>query len=134
MRLEHVNLTVSDVDRSVAFYRDIFGFALRWEGDLGDGRRGAHVGGEDFYLALFEAAAPGRAPYDYSVVGINHFGFVVDDFDALLADLARRGIDYVLIDDYEPGRRSYFFDPDGHEIEAVSYAGVLASTSPTAAA
>jgi catechol 2,3-dioxygenase-like lactoylglutathione lyase family enzyme len=133
MRLEHVNLTVSDLDGSVAFYRELLGLKLRWEGSIGDGRRGAHVGGDSFYVALFEAAQPGRAPYDYGAVGINHFGFVVDDLDELIAELASRGLDHVVIDDYEPGRRCYFFDPDGHEIEAVAYAGVLAGTSPTAA-
>jgi catechol 2,3-dioxygenase-like lactoylglutathione lyase family enzyme len=134
MRLEHVNLTVADVDRSVAFYRDLFGFGLRWEGSIGDGRRGAHVGGDAFYLALFEAVAPGRAPYDYGAVGINHFGFVVDDLDAMVDRMAGMGVEYVAVPDYEPGRRVYLFDPDGHEIEVVEYAGVASELSPTAAA
>jgi len=46
MFLEHVNLTVTNVDRTVAFYRELFGLDLRWEGTTSDGKRAAHVGFE----------------------------------------------------------------------------------------
>ena len=32
MRLEHVNLTVSDVERSVDFYSKLLDLQVRWEG------------------------------------------------------------------------------------------------------
>ena len=43
MFLEHVNLTVSDLDHSIDFYRELFGFELRWRGELSGGRLAAHV-------------------------------------------------------------------------------------------
>ena len=132
MRLEHVNLTVSDVERSVAFYRGVFGFGVRWQGTVDEGRPAAHVGGDDFYLALFEARGEGRASIDYGAVGINHFGFVVDDLDALKRRLDELGVHRHLEADYDPGRRSYFLDPDGHEVEIVEYAAA-GRVSPTAA-
>ena len=79
MRLEHVNLTVTDVERSVDFYSKLLDLQVRWEGRDEVGAPMAHVGSEDHYLALFQASADGRAPRDYSTVGFNHVGFVVDD-------------------------------------------------------
>jgi catechol 2,3-dioxygenase-like lactoylglutathione lyase family enzyme len=131
MRLEHVNLTVSDVERSVKFYGDVFDFKVRWRGTIQGGLPAAHVGGDAFYLALFQTDNRGRAPYDYTTVGVNHYGFVVDDLDEVLNRLESLDVDCHLMADYEPGRRAYFFDPDGQEVEVVEYAGT-ADISPTA--
>jgi catechol 2,3-dioxygenase-like lactoylglutathione lyase family enzyme len=121
MFLEHVNLTVSDLKRSVAFYRELFGFQVRWEGTTADGQPAAHVGDERTYLALFQAETPGTAPEGYEHVGINHFGFVVDDLDATRARLVSLGVQPHYEPVYDPGRRLYFCDPDGIEIELVEY-------------
>lgn len=122
MYLEHVNLTVADVERATAFYESLLGMHVRWEGKLENGRRAVHVGDERCYLALFEAQRPGRPSLDYDVPGINHYGFVVDDLEAARDRLRRLGVnDIMWVDHYEPGRRLYFFDPDGNEVELVEY-------------
>lgn len=124
MFLEHVNLTVTDLDASVAYYSQLLGFRLRWEGQaLGDEGpvRAAHVGDDRVYLALFEAEQPGRAPGQYGRAGVNHFGFVVDDLDQTRERLAELGATPHFEPQYEPGRRLYVFDPDGVEIELVEY-------------
>jgi catechol 2,3-dioxygenase-like lactoylglutathione lyase family enzyme len=121
MRLEHVNLTVTDLDRSIAFYCDLLGLEVRWKGPIDGERLGAHVGDEQSYLALFQAAAEGDVGRDYTVPGVNHFGFVVDDLDDARARLDRLGVTLHREDDYDPGRRIYFLDPDGHEVELVEY-------------
>ena len=121
MFLEHVNLTVSDVDRSAGFYGDLFGFRLRWRGKTADGAEAAHVGDDRCYLALFQARRPGRPPRDYAGVGLNHFGFVVDDLGAMKRRLASHGISPHSEQAYDPGRRLYFLDPDGIEVELVEY-------------
>ena len=122
MFLEHVNLTVADVERSAAFYADVLDLHVRWKGELEGGRAAIHVGDERCYIALFEATRPGAVPYDYETPGINHFGFVVDDLDDAAARLRKLGVTPTGVSDYEPGRRLYFIDPDGHEVELVSYA------------
>lgn len=121
MHLEHVNLTVSDVERSAAFYSDLLGLHVRWKGQTAEGSPAAHVGDDRSYLALFQAAAGGEAPVDYGAVGINHFGFVVDDLDATLERLHDLGLEEHFMPEYEPGRRAYFMDPDGVEVELVEY-------------
>ena len=122
MFLEHVNLSVKDVDRSAAFYSDLLGLHTRWKGTFDDGRKAAHVGDDHFYLALFEAPAAGSVNHDYLRPGINHFGFVVDDLDAVRDRLEQLAAsDVTDTSDYEPGRRLYFRDPDDIEVELVSY-------------
>lgn len=122
MFLEHVNLTVTDLDRSVAWYCDLLGLHVRWKGPLSDGSRGAHVGDDRCYLALFEVPDGGAAGIDYEATGINHFGFVVDDLDETRRRIDELGATVHLEADYEPGRRVYVCDPDGIEVELVSYA------------
>jgi len=121
MFLEHVNLTVSNVERSAAFYCDLLGLNVRWKGTTSDGNPAAHVGDDRTYLALFQAKETGRAPSDYSVVGLNHFGYVVESLDAVKNRLAALGVEPHSEQDYEPGKRLYFLDPDGIEVELVEY-------------
>ena len=121
MRIEHANITVSNVNASVAFYQKLFGARIRWEGTNSSGNRAAHVGVDDTYLSLFEAEQAGRAPRGYGSVGVNHLAFEVDDLAVFRRRLNERGIEIHLEADYEPGERIYFMDPDGVEIELVSY-------------
>ena len=122
MRLEHVNLTVADLDRSVSFYCDLLDLHVRWKGEIAPDRLGAHVGDDDHYLALFQAGHEHARPApDYTGPGINHFGFVVDDLDEARARLERLGAHVHFAPEYEPGRRIYFLDPTGHEVELVQY-------------
>ena len=84
-RLEHVNLTVSDPNRTAAMLVNLFGWHVRWEGgSIHDGRT-VHVGTEDDYLALY--TMPDAAPQNDSsysrVAGLNHIALVVDDLDAI---------------------------------------------------
>ncbi|HEX5586641.1 MAG TPA: VOC family protein [Acidimicrobiia bacterium] len=121
MHIEHVNLTVSDLDRSIAFYSDLFDLHVRWKGPIDGTRLGAHVGDDRSYLALFQATAAGPVDHDYTRPGVNHFGFVVADLDDVRARLDALGATVHLEADYEPGRRIYFLDPDGYEVEVVEY-------------
>jgi catechol 2,3-dioxygenase-like lactoylglutathione lyase family enzyme len=121
MFIEHVNLTVSDLPRSIDFYRDLFGFEVRWQGTTSNGAPAAHVGDERSYVALFQGKNGSRGDTDYERVGFNHFGLVVDDLAAAKRRLQQLGIEPSMEADYEPGRRLYFHDPDGIEVELVEY-------------
>ncbi len=123
MFLEHVNLTVADLQRSVDFYTRVFGFAVRWQGETSDGKPAAHVGDDRSYLALFQARD--TTPLErksYDRIGLNHFGFVVNDIDAIKKRLREAGITHHSEQTYDPGRHVYFLDPDGIEVELVQYA------------
>jgi predicted enzyme related to lactoylglutathione lyase len=46
----------------------------------------------------------------------------VDDLDEIEARVIAAGLTPTPQEDYEPGSRFYFFDPNGIEFEVVSYA------------
>lgn len=79
-----------------------------------------HVGDENAYLALYTDRQP-RERYSKGAP-LNHVGFRVDDLDAAEKVVVGAGLETFNHDDYEPGRRFYFFDWDGIEFEVVSYA------------
>lgn len=118
-RLEHVNITVSDPDRSSALLQRLCGWHERWRGPSQLGGWTIHVGGEVDYLAVYtHGDAPGRFAKG---VPLNHVGLLVDDLDAAEQVVIQAGLEPFNHADYEPGRRFYFFDWDGIEFEVVSY-------------
>ena len=123
-RLEHVNLTVGDADRTAELLERLFGWRVRWSGPASGGGRTIHVGTDDQYLALYAEKGGDGAPRGWAKgAPLNHVAVVVDDLDAIERRVAEAGLTPFGHGDYEPGRRFYFFDRDGIEFEIVSYAG-----------
>lgn len=114
--LEHVNITVSDPERTAALMETLFGWKIRWKGPSKMGGHTIHVGTDDAYLAVY---ANGSSP---SSGRLNHVGVVVDDLDETERRVEAAGYRAFNHGDYEPGRRFYFLDEDGIEFEIVSYA------------
>ena len=121
-RLEHLNVTVRDPDATAAMLVEIFGWRLRWQGAAIHGGRSVHLGGADSYLAVYAGlGAQVAAGNSYGLCGgLNHIGIVVDDLDAVEARVKAQGYEPVNHADYEPGRRFYFREENGIEIEVVS--------------
>lgn len=123
IRIEHVNLTVSNPDRSATLLSAIFGWQERWRGPTQLGGFTIHLGDNMSYVALY-TGPDGRHAHAHWTKGVplNHVGVEVDDLDATEAQVIAAGLTPFSHGDYEPGRRFYFFDPDGIEWEVVSYA------------
>lgn len=121
--LEHVNITVSDPQRSADLLRDLFGWHIRWEGpSMLDGHT-IHVGSDEQYIALYTNPEVRAADPKFNKgEPLNHIGVRVDDLDAVEAKVVAAGLEPFNHGDYEPGRRFYFFDWNGIEWEVVSYA------------
>lgn len=121
-RLEHVNLTVSDPERAARLLETLFGWHVRWAGPARNGGHTIHVGSDDDYIALFSrrGGAPGGGTFAKGQP-LNHVGVEVDDLAAVEAKVVAEGLEPFGHDDYDPGRRFYFLDPDGIEYEVVSY-------------
>lgn len=123
--LEHANITVSNIERSSAMLCDLFGWHVRWKGETGQSIYGGtswHVGNDTSYLALYTQGGDRAKGDSYLTVGgLNHLAVVVDDLDAVEAKVLAAGFTPTSHADYEPGRRFYFDDADGIEIEVVSY-------------
>ena len=125
-RLEHVNITVADADRSAALIERLFGWRIRWQGPSRNNGRTVHIGTDDHYLALYTPPAQGSAGGVGTGELLNHIAIEVEDLDAIEARVTEEGLTPFNHGDYEPGRRFYFLDGDGIEFEVVSYAGARA--------
>lgn len=123
VRLEHVNITVSDPQRTAEMLCTLFGWEIRWKGPSGLGGHSIHVGSEEDYLAIYAPPQPatGPAKREWKCGNLNHVGIVVDDIAAVEAKIKAYGLTPFNHADYEPGRRFYFLDGDGIEFEVVSY-------------
>ncbi len=122
-RIEHVNISVGDPQRSADLMRDLFGWHIRWEGPSMLGGHTIHVGSDDDYLALYTNDDLRSADPKFSKGRpMNHVGVVVEDLDTVESQVKAAGLEPFGHDNYDPGRRFYFFDWNGIEFEVVSYA------------
>ncbi len=120
-QIEHANLSVTDPARSAKLFQELLGWKIRWEGESMNGGHTIHVGDATTYLALYTSDAVNG---DYSKgQPLNHVGVLVDDLAGAETVVEQHGLKPFGHDDYEPGKRFYFFDWDGIEFEVVSYAG-----------
>lgn len=143
--LHHFSFTCADADRSLAFYRDLFGMELvsdrevepggfveRVTGVAGASVRIVHLRGYGSNFELIEYKAPrgaGRArqPND---VGSAHLCFVADDLDAVYAELVAKGVVLrtrggpatVVGGPNDGGKGLYLEDPDGNAVEVIQLA------------
>ena len=121
--LEHVNITVTDPERSAALMCDVFGWHIRWKGpSMGNGFT-IHVGTDAQYLAFYtNETVRAKDPRFEKMQPMNHIALTVDDLDTAEKGIAAAGLTPFGHDDYEPGRRFYFYDWNSIEFEVVSYA------------
>ena len=120
-RIEHVNITVADPERTSDLMQALFDWRIRWSGQSQNGGQTIHVGSEEHYVAL-HAPAKAQATEPFAKGRpLNHIAVEVDYLDAIEARVIAAGLKPFSHSDYEPGRRFYFLDPDGIEYEIVSY-------------
>ena len=122
LRIEHVNVTVTDNERAARLMQAVFDWRIRWRGPARDGGETIHVGADEHYIALYREPGGAEAPDTFGKGRpLNHIGVEVDDLDATEARVVAAGLTPFSHGDYDPGRRFYFLDPDGIEYEVVSY-------------
>lgn len=120
--LEHVNISVQDAKKTAQDLCRLFDWHIRWDGPSGGGTGHTyHVGNADCYIAVYTPNVGGITPFQKSQP-LNHIAFVVDDLDVVEARVKAVGHTPFGHDDYDPGRRFYFFDENHIEFEIVSYA------------
>ncbi|MET8947938.1 VOC family protein [Streptomyces sp. NPDC004542] len=142
LRTGHTGLNVTDLDRSLAFYRDVLGFTLLAEGKEDD-RRYAFLGeGEDEgkgdggpVLTLWQQA---EGPYDRARAGLHHLAFTADSLagvERYQRALAAHGVDFAYegVVAHREGAASggiFFHDPDGTRLEISVPHGLEAAPAP----
>ena len=114
-RLNHAVLYVSDVERSVAFYRDVLGFRTKMAMP-GAAFLQAPGSTNDHDLGLFE-----RGPGRQGTIGLYHLAWEVESLDDLEDHLHRLSDAGALVgmSDHGTTKSLYAKDPDGIEFEVV---------------
>ena len=111
-RMGAVELTVSDLERSLDYYRRSIGLGIR---ERGNGR--ASFGGDSELLVLHEVPGAEPAPRN---TGLFHFALLVPerrDLAAWLAHAIREQVPMTGVSDHFVSEALYLRDPDGHGIE-----------------
>jgi lactoylglutathione lyase len=127
-KVDYIMVNVSDMSRSVAFYRDLLGLPLKFESPgWSEFQTGATT------LALHHATArvggQARAPAE-PAAGTCSIGFSVDDLETKHRELAARGARFVLAPTEQVNegiRLAVCVDPDGL---AISFAQPLNREPP----
>ena len=119
-RLLHTRMRVDDLERTVAFYRDVLGLDVveRHESPRGSKLAFLKARGSDELIEICSYPASGPVQVQPDLV---HLAFEVDDLDAVRDELTRKGIP---ITDgpttSSSGNRFMFIDaPEQYEIELI---------------
>jgi len=114
----HIHLTVADLDRSLAFYRDLLGFEVTMR--HGDSAVFLSAGGYHHHLGLNTWAGKGATPPPPGHTGLYHFAILFPNRYELARTLKR------LLEAHYPlqgasnhavSEAIYLTDPDGNGIE-----------------
>ena len=107
-RIDHVALTVRDVERSIAWYRDVFGLERRHEETWGDYPVMMFAG--DTAVALFQARGPVQdAPDHGSTAIMRHLAFQVDRSNFMKAQETLRALGIATLAElFQPHSRCQF--------------------------
>jgi glyoxylase I family protein len=127
-RVDHFDLVVSTLERSLAFYRGLLeplGYTRTGEIVGERGERVVYIGGADVvHFSLREAQTPG--PYDRYRIGIHHVAFQAPSrevVDECLGWVRKQGMEIENDPkeyDYRPGYYAgFFYDPGGIKLEIV---------------
>jgi catechol 2,3-dioxygenase len=108
-----VHVTVSDLARSVDYYRQAVGLEVN---EQGAGRASLGTGGRELLVLIEKPGAGSSRGY----TGLYHFALLVPEriqLAAWLAHAARDGVPLVGLSDHDVSEALYLADPDGHGIE-----------------
>lgn len=114
----HAHLKVSDLDRAVAFYRDVLGFELMTQ--MGGQAAFLSAGGYHHHIALNTWHSRGGAPPPRGATGLYHVAILYPSRGALAVALRRLVAAGVPLDgaaDHGVSEALYLRDPDGNGLE-----------------
>ncbi len=112
--INHVAIEVSDIDKALAWYAQIFDFTLR-----GKGERNAFIDMGDQFVNM-------TLVKDYAVNGEEkrHIGFVVDDRSRIIELAKAAGARFI------EGPFLDFLDPWGNRLEIIEYSNIQFTKAP----
>ena len=118
VRIGHVHLKVSDLERSIAFYRDVLGFELQQR--YGMQAAFLSAGGYHHHIGLNTWQSKGGPPPAPGTTGLFHLAILYPTRASLADALKRLGEAGIQLDgasDHGVSEALYLRDPDGNGIE-----------------
>ena len=118
VRIGHVHLKVSDLERAVAFYRDVLGFEVTQR--YGSQAAFLSAGGYHHHIALNTWESAGGSPPPPGTTGLYHLAILFPTRAELAAALRRLLAAKIPLDgasDHGVSEALYLGDPDGNGIE-----------------
>ena len=122
-RFTHFSLSVTDLDRSLGFYRDVLGLRVLvepFDGEVFEGREAMLLAGRTA-LCLQEHAANSGDRFDATTTGLDHFALLVPSRPALdewASRLDEAGVSHSEVKEIPPfGHMIELHDPDGMQLE-----------------
>ena len=113
-KVDYIMVNVSDMNRSIAFYRDVLGLTLKLESP---GWTEFQTGATTLALHLPHSRASGQGrPAAEATPGTCTLGFTVDNLAATHRELTARGVHFVLAPTEQVNegiRLAVCVDPDG---------------------
>jgi catechol 2,3-dioxygenase len=114
----HVHLKVSDLDRAVAFYRDVLGFEVQHR--YGDQAAFLSAGGYHHHIGLNTWESKGGSPPPRGTTGLFHVAIRYPDRKTLaqaVKAVIDAGVPLSGASDHGVSEAIYFHDPDQNGIE-----------------
>jgi catechol 2,3-dioxygenase len=118
VRIGHVHLTVSDLNRALAFYRDALGFEVTAR--YGKDAVFLSAGGYHHHIGLNTWAGRGAPRPPQGTTGLYHFAVLYPDRGALARAVRRlldHGVQLEGASDHGVSEAVYLRDPDGNGVE-----------------
>ena len=117
-RIGHVHLKVANLDRAIAFYRDVLGFELQQK--FGTQAAFLSAGGYHHHIGLNTWESKGSTPPPPGHTGLYHTAILYPDRRSLGQAMKRvleAGIDLEGAADHGVSEAIYLRDPDGNGVE-----------------
>jgi catechol 2,3-dioxygenase len=117
-RIGHVHLKVSDIDRSLAFYRDLLGFELITM--YGDQAAFISAGGYHHHIGLNTWHSKGKGPAPQNTVGLYHTAIVYPtrkDLAFIFRRISEAKYPFTGASDHGVSEALYLNDPDQNGVE-----------------
>ena len=124
--LDHLNLTVSNLEESIAWYAAVFGFEVVERGKREEGPWAIIKSGESTLCIYQDESRGGPVQFekdDPTRHVIYHFGFRITDREAWLAQIEKHNLvlEHGGENHYPHSSSWYVADPTGYSIEVVCW-------------